>query len=132
MLDAAAAGDVAERDRVILVHLAQMEAQLEQTQASVASLRTLLEGSQPGLGVEFRSVARDACLAIADDVAWDDVESWLTDAFAVLHATLDHGDAVRDGPDGALYAPEFFEAHAGEVVAFLPIAREPAALTGPS
>ena len=121
VLDASRAGDVAERDRVILVHLARLEEQLEQTQSAVASLRTLLEGSQPSLTVEYRSVGPTRALALRDRVPWDDVESWLSEAFGVLHQTLSRGAAPPVEPDGALYSSEFFELHTGEVVAFVPV-----------
>jgi DNA-binding transcriptional MerR regulator len=121
VLVAADSGDVDERDRVILVHLQRMEQQLEQTQTSVASLRTLLEGSQPELPVELRSIGPTLVLAIRDQVAWDDAEAWLTNAFNALHASMDENDDHPTGPDGAQYLPEFFEAHVGEVVAFVPV-----------
>lgn len=121
VLDASGAGDVAERDRVIVEHLALMEEQLEQTQAAVSSLRTLLEGSQPGITVEYRSDGSTRALAIRDRVAWDDVESWLEDAFGRLHATLDRESELPGDADGALYSSEFFEMHAGEVLAFVPV-----------
>jgi DNA-binding transcriptional MerR regulator len=121
VLDASQSGDEAERDRIILVHLEHMERQLEQTQASVASLRGLLEGGQPEVQIEHRSIGPTPALAIRGVVAWDDAEAWLAEAFGVLHAELDAGRASGAGPDGALYASEFFEAHAGEVVAFVPV-----------
>ncbi len=122
VLDAADAGDVAERDRVLLEHLAQMEQQLEQTKASVSSLRALLEGSVPDLDVEYRSIGPTRVVATRAEVGWDDAEAWLADAFATLHAVA-HG--ARVGPDGAVYSPEFFEAHVGEVIAFVPISDDP-------
>ncbi len=130
VLDASSAGDVAERDRVILVHLARMEEQLEQTQTAVASLRTLLEGSKPGLAVELRSVQPAPAVVIRDDVPWDDVEQWLGAAFDSLHARLDRSGGVASGPDGALYSSEFFELHAGEVVAFVPVTESDAEALG--
>ena len=123
VLVAAGAGDVEERDRVILEHLQRMEQQLEQTKASVSSLRALLEGSVPDLDVEYRTVAPMRVLAVRAEVGWDDAEAWLGDAFAVLHASVPAGAAA--GPDGAVYSPEFFEAHLGEVVAFVPIGGDP-------
>ena len=122
VLEASSAGDVAERDRVIVAHLTRMEEQLEQTQSAVSSLRTLLEGSRPDLAVELRSVDALSALAIRAAVAWDDVETWLGGAFEALHATLARGDEHAPGPDGALYSAEFFELHAGEVIAFVPVA----------
>jgi DNA-binding transcriptional MerR regulator len=125
VLDASSAGDPAERDRVILAHLARMEAQLEQTQTAVASLRTLLEGAPSGLRVEIRSVGPTRALAIPGAVAWDSVEEWLSDSFGALHAVLAASGQAAAGPDGALYSSEFFELHAGEVIAFVPVAADP-------
>ena len=104
---------------LVLEHLHRMEEQLEQTQASVASLRALLEGSQSELTVEYQTVAAMSALAIVEHVSWDDAESWLSVAFDALHSILP-ADA-RCGPDGALYGNEFFEMHIGEVVAFIPV-----------
>jgi DNA-binding transcriptional MerR regulator len=120
VLDAAAAGDTDERDRVILVHLEQMEQRLEQTQTSVASLRGLLEGRPSELAVEHRTLPAMPVLAMRGVVTWDEAEAWLTDAFAGIHDALDRAGVAPAGPDGALYPSEFFEAHAGEVVAFVP------------
>jgi DNA-binding transcriptional MerR regulator len=122
VLDAADRGDTDERDRVILVHLEQMEARLEQTQASVASLRGLLEGRPTELVVEHRTLAATDVLAIRNVLTWDDAETWLQESFARLHAALDGAAVEPAGPDGALYPSEFFEAHAGELVAFVPTA----------
>ncbi len=119
VLDASDAGDVDARDRLIVVHLERMEVQLEQTQESVASLRALLGTSQPELAVEHRTVPPLRALAITKTVAWDDVEAWLADAFDALHARLP--ELMRLGPDSALYASEFFEAHLGEVVAWIAV-----------
>jgi effector-binding domain-containing protein len=60
-------------------------------------------------------------------VAWDDAEAWLAEAFASIHATIATQGEMARGPDGALYGGEFFEAHVGEVVAFVPVARGPGA-----
>jgi hypothetical protein len=119
VLDASDAGDVDARDRLIVEHLQRMEAQLEQTQASVASLRALLEGSQSELAVEYRAVPAFRALAITEAVTWDDAETWLSDAFGALDALVP-ADA-RLGPDSALYGTEFFEAHVGEVVACIAV-----------
>src|SRR5689334_2146611 len=51
-----AAGNASARDQAILGHLQRMESQLEQTQATVASLRALLEGRATGSTVERRSI----------------------------------------------------------------------------
>src|SRR5260370_19689288 len=68
------ASDPDERDRVIIAHLRSMERQLEQTQATVASLRTLLEGGGPTPTVEFRTPDPTWVLVARDRVPWDDTE----------------------------------------------------------
>ena len=115
-----AAPDVDARDRVIVAHLEHMEQMLEATQATVASLRRLLDGGEPALAIEFRSVPVTPALAIRDRVHWDDAEGWLAAAFDELHLAL-VSESSAHGPDAALYSPEFFERHVGEVVAFVAI-----------
>jgi DNA-binding transcriptional MerR regulator len=118
------ASDVAARDQVIVAHLERMQETLERTQASVASLRALLDGNWPTLPVEYRSVPALRAVAIRAIVAWDDTEPWLNDAFAELDRAVGMRSGARSGPDSALYSAEFFEAHAGEVTAFVPVKGE--------
>jgi DNA-binding transcriptional MerR regulator len=113
------APDAATRDRIIVDHLAEMERKLDQTQVTVASLRMLLEGSATG-AIDHRSIAPVRAVAVRARVKWDDAEAWLSDAFDAIRATIARIGAERCGPDGALYAPAFFEAHDGDVLAFAP------------
>ena len=116
-----AAPDTAARNAAIAAHLERMEYRLEQTRATVASLRALLQESLSHSGVEFRTVASTAALAIREQVGFGDCDAWLGAAYAELYetATAAHFDIA--GPAGALYAQEFFEAEIGDVVAFVPI-----------
>jgi DNA-binding transcriptional MerR regulator len=107
------------RDKVILQHLGNMQAKLDQTQSTIASLRALLEGGASGR-VEHRQIPSSTALAIRARVGWDDAEGWLGTVFEALHAALERYGLTRSGPDGALYSDAFFEAHDGEVVAFTP------------
>lgn len=118
------APDVTSRDRTIISHLERMEHLLEETQATVASLRSLLEGKAPTVPIEYRSVPVTTAVAIGDRVDWDDAERWLALALAELHEAVDATSGARAGPDAALYSPAFFEHHTGEVVAFVPVAGE--------
>ena len=124
------ARDVGARDEAIVSHLERMEQQLEQMQTTVASLRALLEGAEPGISVEFRSIGPARSLALRESVPWDEAESWLGGAFEQLTDVLDATRLERTGPDSALYSTEFFEAHSGEVIAFVPIIGETAAPSG--
>jgi DNA-binding transcriptional MerR regulator len=115
------APDIAARDWAIVRHLERMEMMLEQTQATIASLRALLDGGEPDLPVEYRSVSATPALAIRDHVTWDDAERWLAVALDELGDLLREAPDRRRGPDAAMYSPEFFARHAGEVVAFVPV-----------
>lgn len=128
-----ATSDPTERDRVIIAHLQSMERQLEQTQATVASLRALLEGGGPSPNVELRTLEPTQALVTRADVDWDETEHWLRDTLSDLRRQLERGSVRRAGPDGALYSAEYFEDHVGEITAFIPLnesSSESAALAG--
>lgn len=116
------AADPGERDRVIIGHLARMERQLGQIQATVASLRAVLAGAASALAVEFRTLDAAPVLVARDRVEWDAAETWLLDTFTDLRRRLGQRPGSRAGPDGALFSTEFFATHAGEVSAFIPVA----------
>jgi effector-binding domain-containing protein len=98
-----------------------MEAQLEATQQTVASLRTLLQQPDDSLAVTERDIAATPALAIREHVTGDSAVAWWMEAFAVLHRTLREADGRRSGPDGALFPAEFFEVEEGEVTVFVPV-----------
>jgi DNA-binding transcriptional MerR regulator len=123
------APDGASRDNALLVHLEHMQEQLARTQTTIASLRALLGERQHHGRVELRSVPPTATLAVTERVAFDDCAAWLDGALAELHGAL-AGGITPAGPDGALYPDEFFEAGAGQVVAFVPISRSTTVVAG--
>jgi DNA-binding transcriptional MerR regulator len=123
------APDVDTRDRAIVSHLTRMEDALARTQTTVASLRELLDGGSPTLPVEFRHVASTRAVVVRDSVAWESAEEWLVHALLELRTIVD-AEGVRAGPEAALYSAEFFEAHQGELTAFIPISADPP-LAGP-
>jgi DNA-binding transcriptional MerR regulator len=112
------------RDRVILEHLDQMEAKLEQTQSTVASLRDLLAGEGASIRVELRTLPAVRALAIRERVSWDDIEAWLADAIQEVNEIIGDARCEAGGPEGALYTDQFFEAHDGDVIAFVPVRGE--------
>lgn len=116
------APDIAARDQAIANHLRRMEETLELTQATVSSLRALLEGRSVPISVDYRSVSAARVVAVRAEVAWSDTEAWLEGASDELHGILDAAPDVRAGPDSALYSDAFFEEHRGEVVAYVPVA----------
>lgn len=117
------APDVDARNAAIGAHLAKMETELEQTRATVKSLRLLLdEKPPPAIAVGYRVDEPAAALAIRAEIAHDDMFQWLEAAFAELRPAVGRRDAV----DGALFSGELMEDEFGEIVALVPGAGEPA------
>jgi DNA-binding transcriptional MerR regulator len=119
------APDAASRNRVVVAHLERMEAELERTQATVASLRALLERDTADVAVEYRSVAATPSLAIVDTLALSEFKTWLPEVLGELDAALRAARLEPAGPAGALFADELFEQGRGEAVAFVPVGGRP-------
>jgi DNA-binding transcriptional MerR regulator/effector-binding domain-containing protein len=119
------APDAGSRDAALVAHLRRMERQLQDTQQTVRSLRSLLEQPREEARVQRRSIPATTALMVAERVGADAVVAWWMDAFTLLRRTLAGGGATRSGPDGALFPKEFFEDEVGDLVAFVPIADEP-------
>jgi DNA-binding transcriptional MerR regulator len=116
------APDLASRNRAIVEHLKRMEAELEETKASVASLRALLDApATPDVSVEFRSLPETKSIAIRERVTMQHLEAWWTVAFEELHDAAAGARLVRSGCDGALYPGELFEQEVADVAAFMPV-----------
>jgi DNA-binding transcriptional MerR regulator len=119
------APDTGVRNELIVAHLRRMEEALEQTQRTVASLRSLLEQARPGpTAVEYRTAPDIWVLAITEPVAMADIEDWWEAVFDELHRIIRSAPSDRRGPNGALYPSEFFQDGQGEVTAFLPVASQ--------
>jgi DNA-binding transcriptional MerR regulator len=114
--------DRATRDRVLVEHLQRMESQLAQTQETVASLRALIQQRQQTPDVQRRRIAATTAIAIEAVVRADDAfEVWF-ESFTSLHRWLTANAVARTGPDGALFAAEFFEDGIGAMTVFVPVA----------
>ncbi len=116
-----AAPDLATRNRAIVAHLERMESQLEQTQAAVASLRSLLEHPRPEPAVQYRSVPSARAFAISQTVAAADFTAWWSSAFGELDHALSGAGAGAAGPRGTLFSGDLFEWEVGTIVAFVPV-----------
>jgi DNA-binding transcriptional MerR regulator len=115
------APDPDTRDKALVAHLQRMEEQLERTQQTVASLRTLLQQPGDSVKVERREIAATQALAIVEQVEAADAVAWWMDAFTVLHRAVTAAGLTRNGHDGAMFPSEFFEDEAGTVTAFVPV-----------
>lgn len=115
------APDVRARNAAISAHLRRMEGELEQTRATVKSLRLLLDEAAPApIAISYRIDVPSAALAIRAEIAHDNMFTWLDEAFAELHPAV----AQRTGVDGALFSGELMEDEFGEIVALVPGAGE--------
>jgi DNA-binding transcriptional MerR regulator len=111
------APDVRARNAAISAHLRRMEGELEQTRATVKSLRLLLDEAAPALtGISYRIEEPSVALAIRAEIAHNEMFAWLDEAFAELHPAV----AQRTGVDGALFSGELMEDEFGEIVALVP------------
>ncbi|MGH9115012.1 MAG: MerR family transcriptional regulator, partial [Acidimicrobiales bacterium] len=115
------APDIGTRNKMIVAHLERMESQLQETRATVASLRAVLDGPAPAGPVEYRTVAAAPAFAVRSVVDVGGVFEWFSESFAELRRALEESGAQRSGPDGALYPGEFFELERAEIVAFVPV-----------
>jgi DNA-binding transcriptional MerR regulator len=120
------APDVTSRNEAILTHLRHMQQQLERTQTTVASLQTLLEDVHRTATVTHRSIGPMSTVAITGTVGFDDSGDWCGATFDELHGELASAGLAPGGPDGALYFGDFFELGRGKVIAFVPVAGDPA------
>jgi DNA-binding transcriptional MerR regulator len=118
------APDVGSRNEVVVAHLERMEAELSETQSTVASLRALLERPAAPIAVEYRSVPVTSTLAITQAVTMNDLGEWWVEAFGELYGALVAAGVEPAGPGGALYPNELFELELGDVVVFVPVAAE--------
>jgi DNA-binding transcriptional MerR regulator/effector-binding domain-containing protein len=118
------APDAAARDSALVEHLRRMESQLEQTQRTVASLRSLLEQPADDATVTTRVIAPTSALAVSEQVVAEDAVAWWMGALTALHAAVRSVEVTRTGPDGAMFPSEFFEDEHGEVTVFVPIAED--------
>jgi effector-binding domain-containing protein len=115
------APDIAARNAIIVAHLRHMERQLEETQETVASLRSLLEPPPAPIAIEYRVVPRTRAAAIAARVTLATIATWWSDAFAELYGALRAAGQLPTGPGGGLYPTELFTDEVGDIVVFVPI-----------
>jgi DNA-binding transcriptional MerR regulator len=116
------APDVPTRNKVIVAHLERMESQLAATAATVASLRSMLEGPALEREVELRFVEATPAIAVTATVNVEGFVAWWGETFTRLRETLAAASVERTGPDGALYSNELFQEEVGDVTAFIPVA----------
>ena len=120
-----AAEDITARNALIATHLAQMEAQLEQTRAAVASLRGLLTPGIAPLSVVFRSVPAIPALVIRETIDLADLGPWYTEATRELEDVAASTAVRAAGPRGGIWETALFLDERGPAALFVPITPGP-------
>ena len=120
--------DEESRNAVIVDHLDRMSAQLQETQATVDSLRRMLAEEDAAFLVAYRDEPALTTLAVSGRVGAVDVVAWWMESFRELHRAVRVSGAARTGSDGALFPTEFFADEVGDLLAFVPVASVPAPL----
>jgi DNA-binding transcriptional MerR regulator/effector-binding domain-containing protein len=124
------ASDVESRNRELAEHLSRMEKQLEQTQASVAALRSLLTGPAVRPDIRLRSIPAVTALAVEEAVTVEDLTMWAPGAFGELEGALAGGGFRATGCFGALFPGDFFELERAEITLFVPVRADAAPAAG--
>ena len=116
------APDPAARNEVFTAHLDRLEAALERTSAAVASLRDLLQPTDPApeVAIKHRRVEATSGAGIQATVEMDDLALWFEGAFGEIYASLTAQGVVPDGPAGGVYANELFTHDHGDATVFVP------------
>jgi DNA-binding transcriptional MerR regulator len=114
--------DVAERNRLIVRHLKQMESNLERTQTIVASLRTLLEEPPSPVAIEYRSVPAVQVAAISSVVDFAHLGPWFAESYAEIKHALHRQRITPAGAPGGLFPTEIFTDEVSEITVFVPVA----------
>ncbi|HWL88631.1 MAG TPA: MerR family transcriptional regulator [Polyangiaceae bacterium] len=109
------------RNEVIRAHLDRLQSQLAETQASLRTLRALIDRPSTSLKVEYRTFEETQALAIAEHVSLSEFAAWWLDAFTEIHAALRSLGAQASGTPGALFATELFSEEHGDVLVFVPV-----------
>jgi DNA-binding transcriptional MerR regulator len=116
-----ASADVETRNREIAAHLARMEEQLAQTQASVAQLRALLTGPAARPDIVLRPIPAVTALAVAEAVTTAEVPGWFPGVLADIAAALTVSGLRAGGCFGGLFPGDYFELERAELTMFLPV-----------
>lgn len=119
--DVMRAPDAGTRDSIVAAHLDRMTQQLQQTQATVESLRRLLAGPAPAFEVTTVVQEPMPALVAREVVADAEAAAWWVQTFTELHRRLHAAGVRRAGPDGVLFPLDYFTDEQGELVAFVPV-----------
>ena len=90
------AEDLAARNAVIVTHLERMQRQLAATQDTITTLKALLAGPRPELGVVYRTEPPFWALVLNADATVDGPSDWFDELFGQLRSVV--GDDQHAAP----------------------------------
>src|ERR1700722_3903222 len=109
------------RNAVISRALQRLEEELGKTQASVASLRDLLDHPATEWPVEHRRVPAMRLAAITQVVETAQIAAWYQGALGELYAPVSAQGLALSGVAGGVYADGLFADGRGEATVYLPV-----------
>jgi DNA-binding transcriptional MerR regulator len=109
------------RNSIIRAHVGRLRSKLDETQASLGALHTILDPPTSSLEIEHRRVEETWALAIAETVSLPGFSTWWLAAFTEIRAALGSLGVKATGPEGGLFETELFSEERGEVVLFVPV-----------
>ena len=115
------AADSQRSREVLRSHLDGMRLRLDETTGIVLALQTMLGEELDTQDVVWRQLAGTLVLAVQDEVAFDDGETWLNAAFKDLHTAVIALGCRVVGADGARWSNTLFTTGRGTAVAFVPV-----------
>jgi DNA-binding transcriptional MerR regulator len=115
------ASDPSSRNEVIVNHLERMQEQLKETEATVTSLRSLLEPGPASITIEYRSVPETPALAVVETVKAEDALAWWASALDDIFDIVSRLGLEPAGTAGALFPAEFYEVEKADLVVFVPL-----------
>ena len=134
--DVLGATDLADRNATIISHLERMERQLEDTRATVASLRHILSTDAERIqmpAIQHRHLEPTWTGAVSTESNMAEVKQWLAAARRRLDRAATDAGLRPGGPDGTLFFTDFFteagfrelgDIDRAEVFSYLPVASE--------
>jgi effector-binding domain-containing protein len=120
--DVLAAPDSATRNALIASHLDALQASMAETQAAVASLRSLLGAGveDRALEVTYRNVEATPAASISETIEIASLGLWLRGALGELRANLTGQDVLMAGPAGGIYDCDLYATERGQATVFIP------------
>jgi DNA-binding transcriptional MerR regulator len=116
-----AAPDVTARAAVLTAHADRLEAQLQQTRASLGALRRMLEPPAPHPPISYRRVPATTAFAIQESIDLSRLGEWFRPAADELTRFAQSSGVAGAGPLGGLWPDALFVEGRGVATLYVPV-----------